>query len=123
MRIAEWHKTYPEAKCIGVEGVAEKKPEIKWEGVMGQGGETKTYGFEDEVRTNSMVGDNGLTSYENLDQAPVLSRTHKQGNRGSPRPNPNARPSRPDLQSSLHGAIRKSIDERQGVLAVEHLSE
>lgn len=49
MRIAEWHQAYPEAKCIGVEGVVEKKPEIKWEGVMGQGGETKTYGFEDEV--------------------------------------------------------------------------
>jgi hypothetical protein len=50
MRIADWHRAYPEAKCIGVEGVTEKKPEVKWEGVMGQGGETKTYGFEDEVR-------------------------------------------------------------------------
>lgn len=49
MRIADWHRTYPEAKCIGPAGVAEKKPEVKWEGIMGQGGETKTYGFEDEV--------------------------------------------------------------------------
>jgi hypothetical protein len=49
MRISDFHRTYPEAKCIGPAGVTEKKPDIKWEGVMGEGGESKVYGFEDEV--------------------------------------------------------------------------
>lgn len=49
MRISDWYAQYPDAKCIGPAGVAQKKPDIKWEGVMGEGGESKVYGFEDEV--------------------------------------------------------------------------
>jgi hypothetical protein len=49
LRISDFHRAYPEAKCIGPAGVAEKKPDIKWEGIMGEGGESKVYGFEDEV--------------------------------------------------------------------------
>lgn len=50
MRISDWYAQYPDAKCIGPAGVAQKKPDIKWEGVMGEGGESKVYGFEDEVK-------------------------------------------------------------------------
>ncbi len=49
MHISAFHKEWPEAKCIGPEGVAEKKPDVKWTGIFGKGGETLTYGFEEEV--------------------------------------------------------------------------
>jgi hypothetical protein len=49
MYISDFHKIYPEAKCIGPEGIAKKKPDVKWEGIFGEGGENKTYGFEDEA--------------------------------------------------------------------------
>lgn len=50
MYISDFFKLYPDAKCIGPEGIAQKKPDVKWAGVFGEGGESKTYGFEDEVR-------------------------------------------------------------------------
>ncbi|KAJ9121213.1 hypothetical protein QFC24_004888 [Naganishia onofrii] len=56
MRISDFHRTYPEAKCIGPAGVTEKKPDIKWEGVMGEGGESKVYGFEDEIKLQFLPG-------------------------------------------------------------------
>jgi hypothetical protein len=49
MYISDFFKLYPDAKCIGPEGIAQKKPDVKWAGVFGEGGESKTYGFEDEV--------------------------------------------------------------------------
>jgi len=43
----------PSDKCraIGVSRFAEEKPDVKWAGLFGSGGENKTYGFEPEVCT------------------------------------------------------------------------
>jgi hypothetical protein len=49
MNISAFHKRYPDAKVIGPGGIDQKKPDVKWTGIMGQGGEDVTYGFEDEV--------------------------------------------------------------------------
>jgi len=53
MYISDFFKLYPDAKCIGPEGISQKKPDVKWAGVMGEGGESVTYGFEDEVSSES----------------------------------------------------------------------
>lgn len=49
--ISDFFKLYPDAQCIGPEGIAQKKPDVRWAGVFGEGGEEKVYGFEDEVST------------------------------------------------------------------------
>lgn len=49
LNISAFHKRYPQAMCIGPEGIDAKKPDVRFEGVLGAGGENKTYGFEDEV--------------------------------------------------------------------------
>jgi len=62
MYISDFAKIYPDAKCIGPAGIAQKKTDVKWDGIMGEGGENKVYGFEDEVRTRT-AGD-GLSMAE-----------------------------------------------------------
>ncbi|UZJ57348.1 hypothetical protein CBS101457_006668 [Exobasidium rhododendri] len=47
--VGDFKKAYPEAKLIGVEGLPEKRPELKWDGVYGKDPEGTTYGFEDEI--------------------------------------------------------------------------
>jgi hypothetical protein len=50
MYISDFFKLYPDAKCIGPEGIAQKKPDVKWAGVFGEGGESKTHGFDEVSR-------------------------------------------------------------------------
>ncbi|EJT99465.1 hypothetical protein DACRYDRAFT_110186 [Dacryopinax primogenitus] len=47
--ISEYHKAYPNAKCIGVEPLIHKKKDINWAGAYGFA-EGTTYGYEDELR-------------------------------------------------------------------------
>lgn len=50
MYTKQWANAFPEAKVIGVEGLDEKRPEIKWAGLYGVDAEGKTsYGFESEI--------------------------------------------------------------------------
>lgn len=46
----EWSKAFPEAKCIGVEGLEAKRPNIPWAGIYGKDREGTTYGFEEEIQ-------------------------------------------------------------------------
>jgi hypothetical protein len=46
----EWSKAFPEAKCIGVEGLDAKRPNISWAGIYGKDREGTTYGFEEEIQ-------------------------------------------------------------------------
>lgn len=56
MNIAAFSQAYPTAKCIGPEGVDSKQPSVTWAGILGKGGETKTYGFEDEIKLQYFSG-------------------------------------------------------------------
>jgi len=56
MNISAFHKRYPDAKVIGPGGIDQKKPDVKWTGIMGQGGEDVTYGFEDEIKLHYFPG-------------------------------------------------------------------
>lgn len=56
MYISDYHKIYPTAKCIGPAGIAQKKPDVKWDGILGEGGEAKTYGFESEIKLHFFPG-------------------------------------------------------------------
>ncbi|KZT50589.1 hypothetical protein CALCODRAFT_488587 [Calocera cornea HHB12733] len=47
--ISEFHKAYPEAKCIGVEPLLSKKKEIPWVGGFGVDAAGTTYGYEPEL--------------------------------------------------------------------------
>jgi hypothetical protein len=105
MYISDFYKLYPDAKCIGPEGIAQKKPDVKWAGVFGEGGESKTYGFEDEVRreplplksrhfsrwipvTNLLRNPPWLPS---LAQTAILPRPREQGDRRPPHAHKDAR--------------------------------
>ncbi|THH30563.1 hypothetical protein EUX98_g3624 [Antrodiella citrinella] len=50
--LTEWHKAYPEAKVIGVQGLPEKKKGEDWQftGSYGVDPADATYGFEDEIK-------------------------------------------------------------------------
>lgn len=39
---------------IGVKRFAEEKPDVKWAGLFGAGGDTKTYGFEPEISLHNV---------------------------------------------------------------------
>jgi hypothetical protein len=56
MNITAFSQAYPTAKCIGVEGLESKQPSVTWAGILGKGGETKTYGFEDEIKLQYFPG-------------------------------------------------------------------
>jgi glyoxylase-like metal-dependent hydrolase (beta-lactamase superfamily II) len=56
MNIVAFAQAYPTAKCIGPEGIDSKQPSITWAGILGAGGETKTYGFEDEIKLHYFPG-------------------------------------------------------------------
>jgi glyoxylase-like metal-dependent hydrolase (beta-lactamase superfamily II) len=56
MNITAFSQAYPTAKCIGPEGVESKQPSVTWAGILGKGGETKTYGFEDEIKLQYFPG-------------------------------------------------------------------
>ncbi|RSH82660.1 uncharacterized protein EHS24_007654 [Apiotrichum porosum] len=49
MNIGAWAEQFPEAKAIGVSRFEKAKPNVKWAGLFGAGGEDKTYGFEPEI--------------------------------------------------------------------------
>lgn len=49
--IPEWSREYPDAECIGVEGLDAKRKDVKWKGLYGVDDEgTTKYGFEDEIQ-------------------------------------------------------------------------
>jgi len=48
--IGEFQEAYPEAKCIGVEPLGEKKKTIKWAGLYGRDPPDTKYGFEPEIQ-------------------------------------------------------------------------
>ncbi|KAJ9121420.1 hypothetical protein QFC24_004758 [Naganishia onofrii] len=56
MNITAFHEAYPTAKCIGPEGIDSKQSSVPWAGILGAGGETKTYGFEDEIKLHYFPG-------------------------------------------------------------------
>lgn len=56
MHILDFHNKYPEAKCIGPQGIEEKKPLVPWAGILGSGGEDKVYGFENEIKLHYFPG-------------------------------------------------------------------
>ncbi|BEI97406.1 hypothetical protein CcaverHIS631_0209950 [Cutaneotrichosporon cavernicola] len=49
MNIKAWADAFPNAQPIGVSRFAKEKPDVKWAGLFGAGGETKQYGFEPEI--------------------------------------------------------------------------
>lgn len=50
--IPEWSQAYPDAKCIGVEGLDTKRKDVKWSGLYGvDNEETTKYGWENEIYT------------------------------------------------------------------------
>ncbi|KAK4685592.1 hypothetical protein P7C73_g4551, partial [Tremellales sp. Uapishka_1] len=49
MHIEAFSEAYPGAKLIGLSRFKEDKPQIKWAGLFGAGGESQTYGFEPEI--------------------------------------------------------------------------
>ncbi|KAL1413282.1 hypothetical protein Q8F55_001038 [Vanrija albida] len=49
MNIKAWSEQFPDAQPIGVKRFGEEKPDVKWAGLFGAGGEDKKYGFEDEI--------------------------------------------------------------------------
>ncbi|CAO1612588.1 unnamed protein product [Parajaminaea phylloscopi] len=49
--VKEWSDAFPAAKCIGVEGLAEKQPGVQWAGFYAGEAQTQpSFGFEDEVQ-------------------------------------------------------------------------
>jgi hypothetical protein len=96
MYISDFAKIYPEAKCIGPAGIAQKKTDIKWDGIMGEGGENKVYGFEDEVSTGIAREGSSTTLAVNLTkslpcpnstaQTPLLPRPRQQRDCCTPHP-------------------------------------
>ncbi|GMK59178.1 hypothetical protein CspeluHIS016_0701930 [Cutaneotrichosporon spelunceum] len=48
MNISAWSEAFPHAQPIGVSRFATEKPNIRWSGLFGAGGEDKHYGFEPE---------------------------------------------------------------------------
>lgn len=48
--VKEWSDAFPSAKCIGVEGLAEKRKDVRWAGHYGVDPPSQTYGFESEVK-------------------------------------------------------------------------
>ncbi|TCD65752.1 hypothetical protein EIP91_002236 [Steccherinum ochraceum] len=56
--LTEWQKAYPEAKIIGVLGLAEKKQAESWKftGSYGVDPAGTTYGFEDEIQATYFPG-------------------------------------------------------------------
>ncbi|CAO1621166.1 unnamed protein product [Sympodiomycopsis kandeliae] len=50
--MSEWSKAYPDAKCIGVEGLDTKRKDVNWSGLYGVDDEASTkYGYENELYT------------------------------------------------------------------------
>lgn len=47
MFVKEWLDAYPGAKAIGVEGLDEKRKDIKWAGLYGK--DEQKFGFEEEI--------------------------------------------------------------------------
>lgn len=45
--VKEWLDAYPRAKAIGVEGLDEKRKDIKWAGLYGK--DEQKFGFEEEI--------------------------------------------------------------------------
>ena len=56
MNIVAFSQAYPTAKCIGPEGIDSKQPSVTWAGILGAGGESKKYGFEDEIKLHYFSG-------------------------------------------------------------------
>lgn len=50
--VKEWADAFPSAKCIGVEGLDEKRKDIKWAGLYGKDSAeaSSSYGFENEIQ-------------------------------------------------------------------------
>ncbi|KZV88570.1 hypothetical protein EXIGLDRAFT_678851 [Exidia glandulosa HHB12029] len=49
--LAGFKEAYPDAKLIGVLGLEEKRPQLKFDGVYGKDPEGTTYGYEDEIHS------------------------------------------------------------------------
>lgn len=52
----QYHNAYPDAKCIGPEGISAKVPHVKWAGEYKNNGLAATdelFGFEDEIEVRS----------------------------------------------------------------------
>ncbi|EJT99466.1 hypothetical protein DACRYDRAFT_23983 [Dacryopinax primogenitus] len=50
MFISDFKREFPDAKCIGVEPLPEKRKDINWDGAYGRDAPDTKYGFEPEVR-------------------------------------------------------------------------